>query len=128
MSGIFNKEDADFILRCPRICGRKGSFTDYRVHKAKLALSPVFADMLNCGAKASVEQLPIVVLPEKCVVIEMLLRFMYGDTAALVALEEFQEDMFGEGEEFYEACFKYDVPFALMAAEITFRLVRVAYA
>lgn len=118
-SKLFKDEDADFILRC-HITGKEGHYTDFKVHRAKLAISPVFADMLDCGgnAQADGEQLPVVVLSESARAIEMLLRFLYGKTGRLLGpYDEFRNDMAPEEDVLYEACFKYDLPVAALATE-----------
>lgn len=124
VSSLFNAKDADFIL-----CSEADYLpTHFKVHKAKLSLSPVFDNMLACGNGSGTgsagdskpdQELPVVVLPEPRQVVEVLLRFLYNDTAQLAAVFASRLKNF-EGA-FYEACFKYEMPYAALLAEVLFR-------
>lgn len=117
VSKLFSAKDADFIL-CSEADGLS---THFRVHKAKLALSPVFANMFDCGSASAgdrEEPLSIVVLPEPRQVVETLLRFLYNDTAQLsTSLGPRLKNTEGA---FYEACFKYDMPGAAFTTGVLF--------
>lgn len=119
----FYFDDGDFILHsAPGLYfGDESSIVvEFRVHRAKLAKSPVFADLLELGqATELTSQLPIVSLSEHYDIITALLRFLYGDICEFP--EDFDYALPHGPQELYEACFKYDMPVAQLAVEMMIR-------
>lgn len=122
ISAFFDNDDADLIIRCQVTPSSDAVlYKDFGVHKTKLAQSPVFRDMFDCGTGSMDEAgIPIVQVSESAPAMEMLLRFMYGHTSSLTSAKIFHDDLDASEVMLYDACFKYDLPTAALAAEVLF--------
>ena len=117
----FDSDDADFILQSAKhaigTLTAETAVTEFRVHKAKLAKSPVFADLLAIGeANEKPGETPLLKMGEHPAELYILLLLIYDDIEDLP--DKFVRLVAGRAAELYEACFKYDLPLAQLAVEM----------